>query len=124
AVAEVDPDLGATILVTYWPHEATETERAVLAAADVVSITGTNEAIATISRRTNARVVAHGARTSVALMRDEAPAAEMAALALDIVLYEQRGCLSPTTVFVAGGADLRRFARDMVAALDAAAVPL
>jgi len=123
AVAEVDPDLGATILATYWPHEATETERAVLAAADVVSITGTNEAIATISRRTNARVVAHGARTSVALMRDDAPAAEMAALAVDIVLYEQRGCLSPTTVFVAGGANVREFARGILAALDAAAVP-
>jgi len=124
AVAHVDRELGATIFTTYWPREAMEAERTVLAAADVVTITGTNEAIATVSRRTKARVVAHGARTSVALMRDDAPAAEIAALALDIVLYEQRGCLSPTTVFVDGGADLRRFARDMVAALDAAAVPL
>ena len=124
AVAEVDRDLGATILATYWPHEASDTERVVLAAADVVTITGTNEAIATVSRRTNARIVAHGARTSVALMRDHASDAEVAALALDVARYEQRGCLSPTTVFVAGDGHVQEFARRVLAALDAVAVAL
>jgi hypothetical protein len=124
AIAEVDPDLGKTVLATYWPREATETERAVLAAADVVTITGTNEAIAAVSRRPRARVVAHGARTSVALLRDDAPDSEMAALALDIALYEQRGCLSPTTVFVAGDADVRDLAERILGALGAAATPL
>jgi hypothetical protein len=124
AVTEVDPDLGATILATYWPHEATDSERVVLAAADVVTITGTNEAIAAVSRRTNARIVAHGARTSVALMRDHATDAEIATLALDVARYEQRGCLSPTTVFAAGGGDLQEFARRVLAALDAVAVSL
>jgi acyl-CoA reductase LuxC len=122
AVAEVDPDLGATILATYWPHEATDTERAVLAAADVVTITGTNEAIAAVSRRTNARIVAHGARTSVALMRDQPGDTEIAALAMDVARYEQRGCLSPTTVLVDG--DVQEFAERLLAALDAAAVAL
>jgi len=122
AVAEVDPDLGATILATYWPHEATDAERAVLAAVDVVTITGTNQAIAAVSRRTNARVVAHGARTSVALMGDHAADAEVAALALDVARYEQRGCLSPTSVFVDG--DVHEFARRVLAALDAAAATL
>jgi len=120
AVAEVDPDLGATILATYWPHEATDAERAVLAAVDVVTITGTNQAIAAVSRRTNARIVAHGARASVAMMRDHAADAEIAALALDVVRYEQRGCLSPTTVFVDG--DVQAFARRVLAALDASAI--
>jgi hypothetical protein len=124
AVAEVDPDLGATILATYWPREATDAERAVLAAADVVTITGTNEAIAAVSRRTNARVVAHGTRTSVAMMRDHASDAEIAALALDVARYEQRGCLSPTTVFVAGEGDVQEFAGRLLAGLDAAAVAL
>jgi hypothetical protein len=122
AVAEVDPDLGATILATYWSREATDVERAVLAAADVVTITGTNQAIAAVSRRTNARIVAHGARTSVAMMRDHASDAEIAALALDVARYEQRGCLSPTTVFVAG--DVQAFARRVLAALDAAVIAL
>ena len=121
AVAEVDPDLGATILATYWPHEATDAERAVLGAADVVTITGTNEAIAAVSRRTSARIVAYGARTSVALMSEHAMDYHLQALALDVARYEQRGCLSPTAVFV-DGRDVEGFARRVLAALDYAAV--
>jgi hypothetical protein len=124
ALTAMDPDLGATILATYWPHQATDAERVVLAAADVVTITGTNEAIAAVSRRTNARIVAHGARTSVALMGEHASDAEVGALALDVARYEQRGCLSPTTVFVDGGGDVQEFAQRLLAALDAAAVAL
>jgi len=82
---EVDPDLGADDPrdLTGRTRRPDYRARVVLAAADVVTINGTNEAIAAVSRRTNARIVAHGARTSVALMRDYATDAEIAALALD-----------------------------------------
>jgi hypothetical protein len=117
AVEAVDPLLGATLVAAYWPGGDLEREGAALGGADVVVATGGAPALAALRARVRARLVPHGPRTSVVAVAGDADAD---AVARDVALYEQRGCLSPHAVWVAG--DSRAFAERLAAALaDAAA---
>jgi acyl-CoA reductase-like NAD-dependent aldehyde dehydrogenase len=123
ALADVDPDLAATVVTAYWPGGDTSREDALLERADVVVLTGGDEAIAALAGRARGRVIAHGPRVSVAALGR--PALDDArgvakALALDVALHDQRGCLSPHAVYVEAGGDVspRAFADRLAAALD------
>jgi hypothetical protein len=132
ALAAVDPDLAATVVATYWPGGDGTLEAAVLGRADVVVATGGETALASLAARVPGRLIAHGPRTSVAAidrgaLLDAAAADSLARdLALDIALYDQRGCLSPRAVYVTGGdaAVTRAFAERLARALDEAAIRL
>jgi len=115
ALAATDPDLAACVVTTYWPGGTTEVEDAVLRRADVIVASGGDAGIAALARRFGARLRAHGSRASLAVVRDDVGDDVVAGLASDVVLYEQRGCLSPQAVFVAG--DARRFADRLYGAL-------
>jgi acyl-CoA reductase-like NAD-dependent aldehyde dehydrogenase len=117
ALAAVDPDLAATVVTTYWPGGQTTGEEVVLAAADVVVATGGEAALAALAGRVRGRLIAHGPRMSVAAVDGEA-AAE--AVALDVALHDQRGCLSPHVVYVEAP-QARVFAERLATALDRAA---
>ncbi len=116
ALAAVDPDLAATVVTAYWPGGSTEVEDAILGRADVVVASGADASVAILARRLGARVVAQGARTSIAVAPGDAEHAVVAGLASDVALYEQRGCLSPHAVFVVG--DAAGFAERLRTALD------
>lgn len=102
ALAAVDPELAATVVTAAWAGGTTAVEDAVLARADVVVASGADATMAALARRYGPAVIAHGSRTSLAVVSSRATADEIAALALDVVRYEQRGCLSPHAVFVLG----------------------
>jgi hypothetical protein len=119
ALAAVDAALGATVVTAEWPGGTTALDDVLLGAAPVLVLTGADDTVAALAPRAPGRVVTHGTRFSVALATD---AADVDALAEDVVLYEQRGCLSPHAVWVRG--DARRFAVRLRDALMRAATRL
>jgi hypothetical protein len=118
ALAAVDPDLAATVVATSWTRGNGD-EQAALGRAEVVVVSGGAAAIAALSGRVAGRLIAHGPRASVAAV---AAAADLDAvadqLALDVALYEQRGCLSPHAVYVEDEGRARAFAAGLAAALE------
>jgi acyl-CoA reductase LuxC len=120
ALDVVDPELAATVVAAYWPGGDAAREEPVFARADRVVVTGGDTALAALTGRLGRSVVAHGPRSSVAIVGREASRdASVDALALDVAMYDQRGCLSPHAVYVEG--DGRAFARRLGGALDAIA---
>jgi hypothetical protein len=106
ALAAVDPELAATVVTTYWAGGDPTREQALLGGADVVSVSGGDEAIAALARRVRGRLLTYGPRVSVAAIGRDAlgDAARLArAAALQVALYDQRGCLSPRALFVETG---------------------
>jgi hypothetical protein len=119
AIEVEDADLAATVVATSWTGGDVEAEHALLAHADVVVATGRDATVTALSRRLGTRVVAHGERTSVAVVgraasRDAHTIAQ--ALARDVALHDQRGCLSPVAVYVEG--DVHAVAAQLAAALE------
>jgi len=123
ALEAVDPALAATVVVTYWPGGDAVRENTILGRADVVVASGGDTAVRALADRVRGPLVAHGPRVSAAVI-GRAATGEAAALALarDVALHDQRGCLSPHVVWVEG--DAERFAEDLAAALDAVAAQL
>lgn len=123
ALEAEDGDLAATVVTTYWAGGDVQAERALLAHADVVVVTGRDATVdAVVGRlggRLDTRVVAHGERTSVVVVgRDAVGEADAIARAIaeDVALHDQRGCLSPVAVYVEH--DVGAFAERLAAALD------
>jgi hypothetical protein len=73
-----------------------------------IHVYGSDETIAAVRSRARTGVVvrAHGAGLGIAVVTRNADlGAAAAALARDVVPFDQRGCLSPRLAFVEGGAD-------------------
>ena len=112
ALAEVDPEMAEAVQVAWWPHDETGTTRGVAACSDVVVAFGGDEALRAVAALVppGVRFVAHGPRTSFALISPDdltggRSAATAAALAYDLSVYDQHGCLSPRGVFLPAQAD-------------------
>ncbi len=110
SIAEVDPELGRCIEVVSFSGTDGESLDRFLAAECVVA-TGSDETIRDIGRRIrpSQRFVAYGHKLSVAVVdadhwQDEEPRTIADALALDIALWDQLGCLSPVCIYLVGGA--------------------
>lgn len=124
ALATVDPALAATVVDAYWPGGDRDREATLLEHATVVVATGSDVTVEALALRSPVRVVAHGARTSVVaveLARVDVPTV-CEAIARDVALHDQRGCLSPHTVWVVG--DAGGFAVELTSAFDAAEAEL
>ncbi|MGD8396095.1 MAG: acyl-CoA reductase, partial [Candidatus Eiseniibacteriota bacterium] len=99
-------DLATLIAVVPWERSRTDLTRTALRAAASAVLSGDDATLDAISALapTTTRIVRHGHRIAVAaidgrrLARRAATIA--AALARDVTLYDQRGCLSPQTVLV------------------------
>lgn len=112
SLAEVDPALGACAAAAYWPGAAPDLHRAAFATAGAVVAFGSDAALAQLGAALPAgcRFAAHGSRLSVACVHAAAlapPARQprlAAALARDVAMFDQQGCVSPQVVFVSGGA--------------------
>lgn len=111
-LTQAAPELAACTAVLWWPH-ASRTESAVVRASDCVTIQGHDDSVATLERRVTelqprATFVGYGSRWSAALVSAQAQdEARAAALALDVALFDQQGCLSPTLAFVERSPRLR-----------------
>ncbi len=129
SLAEVDAELGACVgLATIAGGD--EVAMAALLEADCVVAYGDDATVASLAARTAAprRFVAHGHRLSVAALGPEATRGDAlrrnaGALALDVALWDQLGCLSPIAVYVVGDeAAAERVAEELARALAAAAL--
>jgi hypothetical protein len=113
SLAARDPELAACLRTLYWPGGDRACEDVALAAADLVVASGDDASIADIAGRSRTRFIGHGHRISFAVVTQAQVHAEgtAAALARDVAIWDQRGCLSPQLCFVEGGfADARAFA--------------
>jgi len=99
ALAAVDPALAATVVPVSWPHDAALDD--LLLDAPLAVLTGHDETVATLAERATGRVLGHGTRYGALLIDTSAPV-DYAGAALDVALYEQRGCLSPHVCWVVG----------------------
>ncbi|MCP5059870.1 MAG: hypothetical protein GY937_24470 [bacterium] len=102
ALNRLDPELGACLSLTTISRDEREALDAFLRAECVVA-TGSDETLAEIAGRIDpgTRFVGHGHRLSVAVIGAEADPAQVAdALALDVALWDQLGCLSPIAAWV------------------------
>jgi Acyl-CoA reductase (LuxC) len=127
ALARREPRLAGAVAAVTWPGGDAALEAPLLAAARTVLAYGGSEAVADLARRAPGKVVEYGPKTSLAVVEmaggDAEAAVLAAALARDVALFDQRGCLSVAAVYVAGGLDeAARLARHLEAALAAAAV--
>ena len=117
ALTAVDPALAAMVVTTYWKGGAGDGEDTILDRARVIVATGGDAATQAIIRRYGSRVIAFGDRHSLAVLHPDVTDRVLDALATDVVLYEQRGCLSPHAVVVVGD-DLLPVAERIMAALE------
>ncbi|MCS6926598.1 MAG: hypothetical protein NZ578_11925 [Candidatus Binatia bacterium] len=105
-LAGIDPDLGGCVAVVSWPGGHAALEEIAFARADIVVASGTDESIAAIQRQVRGRFVGYGHKVSFSVITKER--LEEAALlarhaAYDVVLFDQRGCLSPQLMYVEAG---------------------
>ena len=116
ALGAVDRELAATVVPTYWQGGASDVEDTILDRARVIVATGGDAATLAIVRRFGSRVIAFGDRHSLAVLERDVADETLDALAADIVLYEQRGCLSPHAILVVGD-DLLAIAERLMTSL-------
>lgn len=127
SLAEVDATLARCLAVLWWPRERTDLTRTACEVAEAVVVTGQDETIAAVRALTpvTTRFVGQGHRLSLALVgRDTDWETAVQAVARDIVLFDQQGCLSPAYVLVEEGGSARAgdFAQRLSQALAAASV--
>ncbi|MCP3983384.1 MAG: hypothetical protein GY723_03290 [bacterium] len=102
ALERIDPELAACLALTAISHDQREAWEALLRAECVVA-TGSDETLSEIAGRIGpgTRFVGYGHRLSVAVIGAGSDPARVAdALAIDVALWDQLGCLSPTAVWV------------------------
>jgi hypothetical protein len=112
ALTAVDPVLAATVVPVSWPHMPALDD--VLLGAPLAVLTGHDETVTMLAARATGRVLSHGTRYGALLLDASAPL-DLGAVARDVVLHEQRGCLSPHVAFVVG--DATAVAHDLARAL-------
>ncbi|MCH8191334.1 MAG: acyl-CoA reductase [Chloroflexi bacterium] len=126
SLAEVDPELGAAVAVTWWKGGTADLDRAALAGADAVIAYGGSDAIDALRglAPSSARFVDYGPRISFAAVGRDALARgkldELAAgAALDVSLFDQQGCVAPHAIYVERGGETAplEFARALAGAM-------
>jgi hypothetical protein len=107
SIAEVDEELGRAVEVVAFPGDDAACTAALLGAGCVVA-TGSDATVASLRARVAParRLVTYGHRVSVAALGPDATrgrALEEVAprIARDVALWDQLGCLSPVTLYVA-----------------------
>jgi hypothetical protein len=127
SIAARDAALADCLAAAYWPGDDRASGDAALGAADLVVAAGDDTTIADLARRTRGRFIGHGHRLSFAVVSRTLAAdqATAAALAADVAIWDQRGCLSPQLCFVEGDRDAAvAFADHLAAALFSLATDL
>lgn len=126
-LAGYEPALGAMVLPVAWRRDGDGRglEDEVLAVAERIELYGSDETLGPLSHRYGesgrASIRLHGSRVSLGLVAVDAELSTAAdRFAVDVAMYEGRGCLSPHVILVEGGrARAVEFARVLAAALAA-----
>ena len=112
ALHRADADVGTAFKVVTFARGDVALEATLLGHADIVSVHGDDDTVATLRARApaHARFLAHGHGLGIAYVATGVLTSEASALAvaervaLDVAAYDQRGCLSPHAVIVDQGA--------------------
>jgi hypothetical protein len=127
-LAEVEPRLADALAIVWFKGGDTASERALFNEADVVLAYGGNDTLHALRAQVpvSTRFLPHGHKLSVGLVSAAALDAQQVqtvarAAALDVVRYEQQGCYSPHTFYVARGGRVtpREFAQALAGQLAA-----
>lgn len=125
SLAEIDPALAACLEVVSF-RGADEARTQALLEADCVVASGSDATVAAVAGRVRAprRAVLHGHRLSLAALGPELAGRELEAcaeaLAFDVAVWDQLGCLSPVAVLVTGARRAEAVAEALAGALDSA----
>lgn len=106
SLEKIRPDLAQSLAVLTWENSALDLTRALFQKADLAVIYGGDETIETLRKEIPpaTRALFHGHRLSLGVIARESIRKELAEqAATDIVLYDQRGCLSPHLYYVETG---------------------
>jgi hypothetical protein len=126
-LTELDADVGATVVPLRWPAGDVAREREALALVERAELWGSSATVAAIRGRharaltEHVETVERGTRWSAGLITAAVEPERWAdGFALDVVLHDGLGCLTPDAIFVAGGRErAKRFAVALAAALAA-----
>jgi len=117
-----DPALAAMVVPVVWSHRGGDRalERFVLEVAERVEVYGSDRTVGELAERYRAGRVArlslHGSRVSAGLVLARADIGRAARdFAVDVTMYEGRGCLTPHLIFVEGEAARTTFFTDALA---------
>ena len=103
---EVAPDLACNLAVMTWESHAVEITQTAFRRADLVIVYGSDETIEKIREKVppTTRAIYHGHKLSLGIIAREAIHSRLSEqAAMDIALYDQRGCLSPHLYYVEEG---------------------
>lgn len=127
ALAVIDPDLAEAVAVLYWSGGSSDLESAVLSRADVVTTYGGDESVQGIRALTpvTKRFVPYHHRVSVGVIGSYALTSELVEdtardVARAVAVFDQRGCVSPRSIYVEASGDVtpRAFAGYLASALE------
>jgi hypothetical protein len=124
SLEEIDPALGGCLEVASFPG-ADEPRMQALLEADCVVASGSDATIAAVARRVRPprRMVLRGHRLSLAVVGPRLGGADALdawarAVAFDVALWDQLGCLSPVAVMAAGAEQTDALAEALAGALE------
>lgn len=120
SINAIAPELGRAVAVTPWRGGTADLDSVAVDEADVVLAYGRDETLDRLALRHPRRFVRYGERLSVALVASASRTpATAAALARQVALFDQQGCLSPQLACVEddGAAETDRFAALVAAEL-------
>jgi hypothetical protein len=124
SLEEIDPALGGCLEVASFPG-ADEPRMQALLEADCVVASGSDATIAAVARRVRPprRMVLRGHRLSLAVVGPRLGGADALdawarAVAFDVALWDQLGCLSPVAVMAAGAEQADALAEALAGALE------
>ncbi|MDA0327685.1 MAG: hypothetical protein O2958_01540 [Gemmatimonadetes bacterium] len=107
ALRAEDEGIANALAVVYWPGGSTALEAAALAEADVVTVYGSDDTVASVRAAAppTARVVGYHHRVSLGVIGREALASETvgdvaAHVARSVGMFDQRGCVCPQVIYV------------------------
>lgn len=103
--AAIGAPLAGTLEARYWPGGDRASESAAIAQVENVIVFGNDETVEAVRDRAPAarQFTGYGTKHSMGLVMPDADLRDAAdAAALDICLFDQAGCKSPQTIYVAG----------------------
>ncbi len=110
---QVEPKLAACVEIAEWPGGSVDLETPLFEEADCVTVTGSDDAVREVRHRLPpwVRLLGYGHRVSFGYISREAlfgsnVAKLLAQAAIDVIAWNQLGCLSPHLIYVETGGHL------------------
>ena len=118
AIERSCPEFGQACKAVYWKGGTLDIEQQIADRADRILVYGSHQTIDHWRNLAHQRVLAQGPRVSVAILGNATSEAEIDALAEQIALLDQHGCLSPQAILLPAEIDPLPIADQLEKALE------